>query len=90
VIRSSIASGIDGSLMPAWAQTNGGPLSETDIDDLVAYLLTLPSANLPAPTPVEPAGGNAWLMGWGGLFTALVLFALVIALILAAQRKRKS
>ena len=34
-IKAVIASGVTGSPMPAWSQTNGGPLSDAQIDALV-------------------------------------------------------
>ncbi len=39
-IRSTIERGIEGSVMPAWAQEFGGPLTQSEINDLVAFLLT--------------------------------------------------
>jgi mono/diheme cytochrome c family protein len=51
-LRRSIADGIEGSRMPAWSQANGGPLSEQDIDDLVAYVNELSGGSMPAaPAP---------------------------------------
>jgi cytochrome c oxidase cbb3-type subunit 3 len=39
-IRATIETGIANSPMPAWGQANGGPLSEAQIESLVAYILT--------------------------------------------------
>jgi mono/diheme cytochrome c family protein len=38
-IRSAIQRGVPGSIMPAWSDTTGGPLTDEQIDDLVALLL---------------------------------------------------
>jgi mono/diheme cytochrome c family protein len=51
-IKETIANGVSGSVMPAWSQANGGPLTETEVDDLVAYILAWSS---PAGAPVETA-----------------------------------
>ena len=37
-LASTIANGVPGSVMPAWAESNGGPLSDQDIDDIAAYI----------------------------------------------------
>jgi ubiquinol-cytochrome c reductase cytochrome c subunit len=44
--------GIEGSTMPAWAQSQGGPLSQDQIEDVTAYILSLePLAQAATPTP---------------------------------------
>jgi mono/diheme cytochrome c family protein len=51
-LRRSISDGIEGTRMPAWSQAIGGPLSEQDIDDLVAYVNELSGGSMPAaPAP---------------------------------------
>jgi mono/diheme cytochrome c family protein len=50
-MRSVIAEGVNGSVMPAWSEENGGPLAESEIDDIVTYLLGV----LGGTTPVYPA-----------------------------------
>ncbi len=37
-LASTIANGVPGSVMPAWAAANGGPLSDQDIADLAEYI----------------------------------------------------
>jgi mono/diheme cytochrome c family protein len=54
-LRQTISNGVQGSPMPAWSQVNGGPLSDQDIDDIIAYINTWGGGNeppAPAPTPV--------------------------------------
>jgi mono/diheme cytochrome c family protein len=84
-ISSTIARGVPGTAMPAWSQEHGGPLTEGDIDDIVAFVMTLsaPSVGLtatPAPQRVSP------LIGWGGVILTIFLFVLIIGVALALQR----
>jgi mono/diheme cytochrome c family protein len=50
-IQQTIRDGISGSVMPAWAQANGGPLSESDIADISTYLVAI----LNGTSPIAPA-----------------------------------
>ena len=51
-IRQIVAEGIPGSVMPAWAQSNGGPLTEQDISDISAYVTGILEGTEPiAPIP---------------------------------------
>src|SRR3990172_4772553 len=60
-MEAVIASGVPGSVMPAWGPAGGGPLSEQDIRDIAAYVLgafggTQPIAPLPSyEAPAIPA-----------------------------------
>jgi mono/diheme cytochrome c family protein len=80
-IKSTINTGVPGSPMPAWGQANGGPLSESEIDDLVAFVLTWSTPANPAtitPAPVattQPAPAN-------GLQTAIIISIVVIVLVI--------
>ncbi len=65
-VFQTIAAGRPGTKMPAWLQINGGPLDETEIADVVAYLRArqnvapLPTAAPPTPEPTEtPLPPNA-------------------------------
>ena len=60
-VFDTITHGIDGTVMPAWGQSQGGPLSDQDVADLTAYILsafqgTQPITPLPIYTPpdIEP------------------------------------
>ncbi len=69
-VRRTIEDGIGNSPMIAWSQKNGGPLSNEDIDALVAYILswetggfrTIPATATPVPreiiTPVPGVEGD--------------------------------
>lgn len=57
-MRAAISEGVKGSVMPAWSEENGGPLSEADIDDITSYLLGVLGGTepvVPAPTYQAPA-----------------------------------
>jgi mono/diheme cytochrome c family protein len=74
LLDTTIARGVAGSKMPAWAQTNGGPLTNQDIADAAAYVVTLKKTGQPAPTPAAPLpqGGDT-----GGVL-ALVCVGIVV------------
>lgn len=69
-MRSVIANGVPGSAMPPWSNSSGGPLDDTEIDALVAYIFswetggtrTFPSAPTLAPriviTPIPGVEGD--------------------------------
>jgi len=87
-VKATIENGVPGSVMPAWGQANGGPLNESQIDDLAAYVLTLgetyPDVQS-SPTVIAPeAGGPSPFAGWLGvlLFAVLLVVILVIAWLL--------
>ncbi len=88
-VKTTITNGVSGSPMPAWGQSNGGPLSEPDINDLTAFILSLPSTANPEAAPTssaEPAPTG--LGGLGGILLTVLVFALVVGIILLAQRPK--
>ena len=92
-IKATIDSGVPGSPMPAWSQDNGGPLTEVEINDLVAFILTWstppnPPTVTPAAAPTEP-GRTATLerqQVWVLLF--IVGAVLVLGAALVASRRK--
>jgi len=89
-IKTTISNGIEGSPMPAWSQAKGGPLAETDIDNLVAFILTLKPAGVQAagePTPVALPGP---LANWFGVLLTVVLFILIVWVAIALQTRGRS
>jgi len=59
LIRQTIIRGVPGSVMPAWGRAYGGPLSDAQVEDLVAFVLSLsggraPSLPTPTPFPITP------------------------------------
>lgn len=88
-LSETVTNGIEGSAMPAWGTSNGGPLSAAQIDDITAYMLTWDSTGAVVNIPTEePATQNTWLSGAGGVIVLVVLFAAVITIVLLIQRKR--
>ena len=88
-VRTVIANGVAGSTMPAWSQSNGGPFSDQEIADLTAFVLALThtQSTIGMPTPAAAPEANA-LSGFAGLLVTLALFAVVVGVILFAQRKK--
>lgn len=80
-IQTTIARGVDGTVMPAWGQEFGGPLSEGQINDLVAYILTWStSENPPTITPTSaPTPGPGFELTTQQ--TWVVLFLIVVVLV---------
>jgi mono/diheme cytochrome c family protein len=86
-VKTVVVNGIEGSAMPAWSQENGGPLTEAQIDDMVAYILTwsaTPSVEiLPGAPPVEQTQGAPW---WVWVLVIVVFIGLVVAIIIGSRR----
>ncbi len=62
-LKNILVNGVPGSFMPPWTKANGGPFDDSDIDAVVAYILTwqtgdpIPASAFPSPTarpPIEP------------------------------------
>jgi mono/diheme cytochrome c family protein len=86
-VENTIKNGVAGSVMPAWSVENGGPLTEMQIDDIVAFILALSedrSAPIFTPQP-EPQTSPS---GWVGVMIMGVLLVVIIGLILLLQRQR--
>ena len=74
-IRQVTRDGIRGTTMPAWGQAQGGPLSDEEIADVAAFVLTFQPA--PAATPAAaPAGPITLTAGLLGLGALLILAAI--------------
>jgi mono/diheme cytochrome c family protein len=88
-VKGTITSGIRGSVMPAWSQENGGPLSNTDINNLVAFIMTLPVApSQMQPTPTPTPAASSFLSGWGGVVVFMVLVLAIIVIAMIVQRRK--
>lgn len=86
-IKSTIEIGVEGSVMPAWSREHGGPLTDKDINDLVAYILTWSGAEAEIQ-PIEPAVGP--LTGWPVWVLLIGGFILIIVAIVYYSRERPS
>jgi mono/diheme cytochrome c family protein len=89
-VSNVIANGVAGSPMPAWSQANGGPLSNQEIADITAFILTLPAIRIDSalPIPTTPSDTLGRMSGITGIVVTLALFTFVVSLILFVQRKR--
>jgi len=78
-IQQVVRQGIEGSTMPAWARANGGPLSDAEIGDVAAFVLTLEPASSPTPVPAPagPMGSTATLLMLAGMAAAVVVVLVV-------------
>jgi mono/diheme cytochrome c family protein len=87
-IRSTIARGVEGTVMPAWSQEQGGPLPEKEIDDIVAYIMSW-SAPVEAVTSTPEVPTVSRWAGWAGVILTISLFVIIVVVVLVLQ-KRKS
>lgn len=86
-IGNTIKNGVEGSVMPAWGKESGGPLADEEIDDIVAYVLTL-SEDQGTPVFTPQPEPETFSNDWAVILITVVLFAMVIGLILLLQRRR--
>jgi mono/diheme cytochrome c family protein len=88
-VKQAVSSGVQGSVMPAWAQSNGGPLSDQQLDDVTAFVLSMQKISAPTfiePTPVPtPSGGGAL-----PVIGAVALLGIVIALVVVLSARGAS
>lgn len=89
-IKAVISRGVEGSPMPAWDQAEGGPLTEQEINDIVAFVLALPVVSLqPGEAPTATPAPGPGLPGWAGVLLTLGLFILVVAVAIWLQTRPK-
>lgn len=86
-VKSVIEIGVEGSVMPPWSQAHGGPLSDQDINDITAYILTWSGAET-APETEEPSIGP--LTGWPVWVIFIGAFILIIVAIAYYSRQQNS
>jgi mono/diheme cytochrome c family protein len=75
-----VSQGIENTLMPAWAQSAGGPLDEQQIDDVTAYILSLDPVEglvLPEQTVEGPLNANISLLIFAAIATVVVIVVVV-------------
>jgi len=89
-IRATIARGA-GDQMPAWSQEFGGPLSDDQIDDIVAFIQTLPEQEgVSVPTPEVLGGETSIFSGWFGVVIGILIFGILIGIAIWSQRERNN
>jgi len=76
-VKQAVSNGVQGSVMPAWAKASGGPLTDQQIDDVTAYVLSQQKTS--APTFIEPTPAPRLAIG-GGASTIIVLIVLVVVI----------
>ncbi len=79
----TISRGVEGSLMPPFGQDYGGPLTDQEIEDVAAYVLSIQRAAVPQGGEVV---GRA--RAWPLVIAAIVLVALIFALGVVAQGRK--
>jgi mono/diheme cytochrome c family protein len=87
-VKTVIEEGVPGSPMPAWSQAHGGPLTDEQINDIVAFTISLePPAQAevaPTPTPVPSIFSGPL----GVLVLVVVLVALALVGVIGALSRR--
>lgn len=86
-VKSVIETGIEGSAMPGWSQEHGGPLTDQDINDITAYILTWEGAESIEGTQ-EPAVGP--LTGWPVWVIVIGVFVIIVIAIIYYSRQNPS
>lgn len=89
-VRATVAEGISGTAMPAWSQAKGGPLTEREIDDISAYIVSLAASQprqpaQPTPTPQTTGGASSV---WVILLSLLAIAAIVVLVMQLSSRRR--
>ena len=87
-VKSVILTGVGDAAMPAWGQANGGPLTEDEIDDIVAYIMTwsaVPGVEV-SETP-EPSPG--FLGGWPLIIILFLVFFAILVIIFYFSRRNQ-
>jgi mono/diheme cytochrome c family protein len=86
-VKSVIEVGIEDTVMPAWSQEHGGPLSDQDINDITAYVLTWEGAESIEGNQVPAVGP---LTGWPVWVIFIGVFVLIVIAIYYYSRQKPS
>jgi mono/diheme cytochrome c family protein len=84
-ILETVRTGVSGTMMPAWSQENGGPLTDEQINDVAAYVLSIQKAPVTRPAEVTSQGSALPLILIGALSIVVIL-----ALAITTQNRDKS
>lgn len=90
-VRATVAEGVAGTAMPAWSQAKGGPLTEQEIDDISAYIVSLAAsqpkpATQPTPAPQQTGGGSSVLV----ILLSLLAVAAIVVLVMQLSSRRRA
>jgi len=86
-VKTVIENGVEGSVMPPWSQEHGGPLSDQDINDITAYILTWSGAE---QVPVSQTPSIGPLTGWPVWVIFIGAFVLIVIAIVYYSRQKSS
>lgn len=84
-VKTVIENGVEGSVMPAWSQEQGGPLTDQDINDITTYILTWSGVESEPGTQTPSAGP---FTGWPVWVIFIAVFVLIIIAIVYYSRQR--
>jgi mono/diheme cytochrome c family protein len=88
-VKAVTENGVSGSPMPAWSQQQGGPLTDEDINDIVAFILSwqapAPAGSAPTPTPAPSVLSGPL----GALLFIAALLVLVLVGVVGALARRE-
>jgi hypothetical protein len=75
--------------MSAWSQENGGPLTDEDINDIVAFVMTWEGQTPPESVePAAPQAPSAFSGPLGAVVVVVGLLALVLIGVIGAFSRR--
>jgi mono/diheme cytochrome c family protein len=89
-VKTTIERGVAGSPMVAWSQAYGGPLTDADINDIVAFILSwqVPET-LSGPEPTPTLAPSALRGPLGLLVLVVALLALFLVGVVGALARRE-
>jgi mono/diheme cytochrome c family protein len=89
-VKATIERGVPGSPMLAWSRAYGGPLTDEDINDIVAFILSWQAAAEPAELAPTPTPAPSALGGPLGMLVLVIgLLALALVGIIGALTRQK-
>ena len=80
----TIKRGISGTKMPAWSQANGGPLTDDEINDVAAFVLSLQHNPVARPGEIIGSGSSLPL-----ILVGVLSVVIIVALGVAVNRRQK-
>lgn len=90
-VKAVIERGVPGSAMSAWSQSNGGPLADQEVNDIVAFILSWEASSQPsgvAPTPTPSLPPSVFSGPLGALVGVIGVLVLVSVAIIGALRQK--